>query len=105
MPIILKKKTQMKKFKIFIFTLFSYLVQFKNWVIFKYFWYKRKIQFYFAKKKADTMHAMTGRKYYVVPSGKKLQVITSDVIKVFNKRTKQKMNVHDLLKMSYYSTK
>ena len=77
----------------------------KTFLVFKFLWHKRKIQFYFAKKKADTMHTMTGRKYYVVPAGKKLQVITSDVIKVFNKRTKQKMNINDLLKMSYYSTK
>ena len=77
----------------------------RTWFVFKYYWYKRKIQFSVAKKKADTMHQMTGRKYYVVPSGKKLQVVTSDVIKVFNKNTKQKMNVNDLLKMSYYQTK
>lgn len=77
----------------------------KTFLVFKFLWYKRKIQFYFAKKKADTMHAMTGRKYYVVPAGKKLQVVTGDVVKVFNKRMKKKLNINDLLKMSYYSTK
>ena len=74
-------------------------------IVFKYLWYKRKIQFYYAKKKADTMHAMTGRKYYVVPAGKKLQVVTGDVVKVFNKRMKKKMNISDLFKLSYYQTK
>lgn len=77
----------------------------KSWLIFKYYWYVRKFQFKAAKAKADQMHLMTGRKYYVVPSGKKLQVVTGDVIKVFNKATGKDMNIHDLLKMSYYSTK
>lgn len=77
----------------------------KSWIIFKYYWYRRKFQFRAAKAKADQMHLMTGRKYYVVPSGKKLQVVTGDVIKVFNKNTKQNMNIHDPLKMAYYSTK
>lgn len=45
----------------------------KSWIIFKYYWYKRKFQFRAAKAKADQMHLMTGRKYYVVPSGKKLR--------------------------------
>ena len=76
-----------------------------TWFTFQYLWHKRKIQFYYAKRKADTMHSMTGRKYYVVPSGKRLQVVTGDVVKVFNKKTKRKMNINDLLKMSYYSTK
>lgn len=77
----------------------------KSWIIFKYYWYKRKFQFKAAKAKADQMHLMTGRKYYVVPSGKKLQVVTGDVIKVFNKATEKDMDINDLLKMAYYFTK
>ena len=77
----------------------------KTWFVFKYYWHKRKIQFSVAKKKADTMHHMTGRKYYVVPAGKKLQVVTGDVIKVFNKATGKDMDINDLLKMAYYFTK
>jgi hypothetical protein len=77
----------------------------KGWFIFKYYWYKRKLQFKAAKAKADQMHLMTGKRYFVVPTGRKLQVVDNTVIKVFNKNVKtSKLDINDLLKLAYYYT-
>ena len=61
-----------------------------------------------AKKTADHLHATTGKRYHVVPSGKnKLAVVNNDYIKLYNKTkgVKKKINIHTLIKLSYYSTK
>jgi hypothetical protein len=76
------------------------------------FWIKsirNKINFYFAKKKANQLHKLTGKRYHVLPrSDVKLMVVDNDFVNAYNKvaakKGCKKINIYDLLKMSYYST-
>jgi hypothetical protein len=68
-----------------------------------------RINFYFAKKKADKMHKLTGKRYHVVPkSDHELMVVDNTWIDAYNRAAKKHggktININDLLKMSYYST-
>jgi hypothetical protein len=67
------------------------------------------INFYFAKKKADKLHALTGKRYHVIPTGKyRLSVVDNNYIDLFNRIAKKKgrkqISIMDLIQMSYYTT-
>ena len=63
--------------------------------------------FWKMKRKADKLHGMTKKRYHIVPvSETKLTVVDNSYIKWHNKQKGiKKINIHDLIKMSYYSTK
>ena len=63
--------------------------------------------FWRMKRKANKLHLMTKKRYHVVPMTEtKLMVVDNNWIKHYNKYTTgKKINIHDLIKMSYYSTK
>ena len=64
--------------------------------------------FWKAKRKAIKLHKLNGKRYHVVPaSNTTLVVVNNDYIKRYNKAIKnkrKKINISDLIKMSYYST-
>lgn len=64
--------------------------------------------FWKAKRKANKMHRLTGKRYHVIPqSDGKLTIVDNEFIKHYNRVVKgksKKITIHDLLKMSYYST-
>ena len=64
--------------------------------------------FWKMKRKANKMHKLTGKRYHVVPKDNThLMVVDNSFIKRYNKAVKgksKKITIHDLLKMSYYST-
>ncbi len=62
--------------------------------------------FWKMKRKANKLHKMTKKRYHVVPlSDTKLTVVNNDYIKWYNKhKGVKKITIHDLIKMSYYST-
>ena len=68
------------------------------------------ISFYYAKKKADNLHKLTGKRYHVVPKTQtSLMVVDNSYVDAYNKHAKhlkrfKKITILDLLKMSYYST-
>ena len=77
---------------------------------FKY-WLKKTITHYKFKryrKRADELHKLTGRRYFVIPdSGGGMVVVDNNYINIYNKTMKthgKKMTIVDLLKMSYYAT-
>ena len=59
------------------------------------------------KRKANRMHKLTGKRYHVLTMGKTFTVVDNSFIKFYNKEVKnksRKIDIHDLIKMSYYST-
>lgn len=60
------------------------------------------------KKEADRLHKLTGRRYFVVPSGDRLEVVDNSYLKFYNAWAKHKgqkqIRLPDLLKMAYYHT-
>jgi hypothetical protein len=64
--------------------------------------------FWKAKRKANKMHRLTGKRYHVVPASEtKLMVVNNDFVKEYNRLVKKKghkITIEKLLKMSYYST-
>lgn len=77
------------------------------------FWYGTTLNyvtFYLARKKADRMHKLTGRRYHVIPSGKHtLAVVDNSFVNEYNRRVSKmkggkKIDIIALLNMSYYST-
>ena len=76
------------------------------------FWYNSTINYFnfkIARKKADKMHKLTGRRYHVIPApNNKLMVVDNSFVKVYNKKAKEiktkQIDAMDLIKMSYYST-
>lgn len=59
-----------------------------------------------AKTKANSLHKMTGKRYYVIPYQKgRLIVVDNNYVKLYNKYNKSKITIERLLLMSYYHTK
>lgn len=62
------------------------------------------------KRKANKLHQMTGKRYFVLPATQtKLMVVDNTYIKNYNKAIKKekgykKININDLLNMAYYAT-
>jgi hypothetical protein len=91
------------------------MIKIKNFILFKEvaYWYNsivNYINFYYARKKADRMHKLTGKRYHVVPGAKnKLIVVDNTFVKIYNEKAKnikgtKRIDFDDLIKMSYYST-
>ena len=79
----------------------------KKWILYEYNSIHNYISFWYAKRKANKMHKLTGKRYHVVPGGKRLMVVNNTFINHYNKAVKSKskmITIADLLKMSYYST-
>ena len=77
------------------------------------FWYNsilNHINFYLARKKADRLHKLTGKRYHVVQGkGHNLMVVDNTFVALYNSKVKtfkgaKKIDFTDLIKMSYYST-
>jgi len=85
-----------------------FMKQFKTWIIFEYNTIHNYISFWYAKRKANRLHKLTGKRYHVVPKTKtSLMVVDNTYINHYNKCVKAKgkqININDLLRMSYYST-
>lgn len=69
---------------------------------------RRRIYFWWMKRKAIKMHKLTGRRYHVIPvTRKKLVVIDNQFVDRYNRVVKNKANrirIEDLLEHSYFST-
>jgi len=79
----------------------------KNWFIFQYNSIWNYFHFRYMKRKAEKMHKITGKQYFVVPKTKKsCMVVDNSFIKAYNKSVpKGKRIKHvDLLKLCYYKT-
>ena len=77
----------------------------KKWYLFQL----KKINLFFAKKRANNLHKLTGRQYFVIPAKKnKLLIVDNKFILSYNKFIKnkavRKITIVELLKMSYYFT-
>lgn len=79
----------------------------KTSIIFEFNSLLNYFNFWKMKRKANKLHQTTKKRYHVVPmSETELMVVNNDFIKWYNKHTRgKKINIHDLIKMSYYSTK
>jgi hypothetical protein len=82
-----------------------------NFFKFEYNSIVNRIKFYYAKRKADKLHLLTGKQYHILPVGTKLMVVDNTMVKVINQRIKVtkgvnigKIDIRGLSKMSYYST-
>lgn len=71
---------------------------------------KYKIMFAIYRKRADRLHEMTGKRYFVIPdSAGGMVVVCNTYIDTYNKTMKKfgktkRIDITDLLKMSYYAT-
>jgi hypothetical protein len=77
-----------------------------NWIIFEVNTIWNYIHYRYMKKKADRLHKLTGRRYFVVPkTANSLTVVDNSYIKYYNKVNKNKqITIVDLINMSYYAT-
>lgn len=79
-----------------------------TWLTFEYNSIHNYISFWYAKRKANKLHELTGKRYHVVPKTKNsLMVVDNSYIDHYNKCVKGKskqININDLLHLSYYST-
>ena len=79
----------------------------KNWISYQYNTIHNYISYYIKKQEADRLHATTGKRYHIVPSGKRgLIVVDNSFVKTYNSMQPKgkRITINDLLKMSYYST-
>lgn len=78
----------------------------KESVIFEFNSLLNYYNFWRMKRKANKLHSVTKKRYHVLPiSDTKLIVVDNSFLKYYNKQKGvKKINIHDLLKMSYYST-
>lgn len=81
----------------------------KNWVIFQFNTWWNVCHFWYMKKKAEKLHKLTGKQYFVVPKNKtSCMVVDNSYIKFYNQQAakmKTKKITHpDLLRMCYYKT-
>lgn len=69
---------------------------------------RNRIRMWYYCTEADRRHKLTGKRYFVIPDGKKLKVVDNDYIKLYNKAAAhlkcKKINIKDLLEASYYVT-
>jgi len=67
---------------------------------------RNTLRFKRARRKADKMHELTGRRYHVIAAAdNKLVVVDNNFVKYYNKKTKgPKITIDKLIEMSYYST-
>ena len=74
------------------------------WLWNSYIW--NPIHFRAMKKRANLYHEKTGKRYFVVPmTATRCTVVNNDYIKSYNKQKGAKrININDLIRMSYYST-
>lgn len=82
-----------------------------NFFVFEYNSLVNRIKFYYAKRKADKLHLLTGKQYHILPVGDKLMVVDNTMVNVINQRLKvtpgvnlKHIDIRGLSKMSYYST-
>lgn len=68
----------------------------------------RKYYLWRKKREAMQLHALTGKRYHVIPvANDKLKVVDNQFINQYNRIIKnigRKITIEDLLKMSYFST-
>lgn len=76
------------------------------WFKFEYNSIVNFINFWYMKRKANKLHKSTGKRYFVVPkTDTSLIVVNNTFIDSYNKiKGIKKINIHDLITMSYYST-
>ena len=67
-----------------------------------------EFRFWRKKRKADRLHRITGKQYFVVPAGKHLAIINNDGIKAFNRRMKAEkknpISYKQFCELAYYKT-
>ena len=79
----------------------------KNWIIYQYNTIYNYILYYMKRSEADRLHATTGKRYHVVPTGKRgLMVVDNTFVKLYNSGVPKakRITINELLRMSYYST-
>ena len=77
-----------------------------QWIIYHYNSIHNTINLKLKSRKADRLHKLTGKRYFVVPAtDTTLMVVNNDYVKHYNKHSGQKkITFHDLIKMAYYYT-
>jgi hypothetical protein len=79
----------------------------RKWIIYQYNSVYNWVIWTNAKNKADRMHKLTGKRYFVIPRKGGLMVVDNDFVKFYNKNIKQKkdhIDIKRLLEMCYYAT-
>lgn len=64
------------------------------------------MHFKWMKNKANRLNKLTGKRYFVVPAtDTSLMVVDNNYVKFYNKQKGvKKIDIYDLIKMSYYAT-
>ena len=78
-----------------------------KWLIFQWQSLINSVHFWHMKRKADHLHKVTGKQYFVIPGNDKtLQVVNNDMMKEINKRLpkEKRVNHYQILKSAYYKT-
>ena len=82
----------------------------KNWIVYHFNSLWNSYHFWYMKRKAENLHKLTGKQYFIVPASKyKLAVVNNDYVGWYNKMASKtpgvkKITHPDLLKMCYYKT-
>jgi len=64
-------------------------------------------RFWLIKRRANQLHKITGKRYYVIKTGSRFICVDNSYIRAYNKKAKhksQRINFTDLINMTEYMT-
>lgn len=85
------------------------IIDIKNRIVFLFNTIWNNLHFRYMKNKAEKLHKLTGKQYFVVPKTKtSCMVVDNTFIKIYNQNASKmkvkKITYPDLLRMCYYKT-